>query len=303
MRKASSILPLLLSTAAGTLGGALSIAWYVSRRVNPLPRRTYIDTYTFTPWELGVPYEEISLRTPDGLNLRGWWLPRPESRSVVIGCHGHTSFKADLLGIGTRTWRAGHNVLLFDFRGRGESDPWPNTLVGREVQDLLTAVAYARERAPGAHIGTVGYSMGAAVSILAAAQEPAIAALVIDSPFAVASEVVAASMRQVMRFPPEPLLTIADALIERQHGYRLSRVRPIDVIGGLAPRPILFIHGTSDSAVPVSHAHRLFAAAGQPKELWLCEGAEHCGAYFADRNTYVARVTAFFDQYLRSLEL
>jgi fermentation-respiration switch protein FrsA (DUF1100 family) len=145
--------------------------------------------------------------------------------------------------------------------------------------------------------------MGAAVSILAAAQEPAIAALVIDSPFAVASEVVAASMRQVMRFPPEPLLTIADALIERQHGYRLSRVRPIDVIGGLAPRPILFIHGTSDSAVPVSHAHRLFAAAGQPKELWLCEGAEHCGAYFADRNTYVARVTAFFDQYLRSLEL
>lgn len=302
MSNRSNPLPLILSAAAGAVGGALGVAWYVSSRINPSPRRTYFDTYTFTPWELGVPYETVTLTAPDGLKLSGWWLPRPDVASVVIGCHGHTGSKADLLGIGTGAWRAGHNVLLFDFRGRGDSDPWPNTLVSREVEDLLTAVAYVRQRIPAARIGAVGFSMGAAVAILAAAQEPAISVLVADSSFATATEVIANGLRQVLRIPADPLLTLADALIERQHGYRLSRVRPVDVVGGLAPRPLLIIHGSADTLIPVSHAHQLFAAAGQPKELWLCEEAEHCGAYFADRTAYVARVTAFFDQYLRSIE-
>ncbi len=294
-------LPLILSAAAGAIGGALGVAWYVSDRINPVPRRTYFDTYTFTPWELGVPFEEVTLQTPDGLKLSAWWMTHPDARSVVIGCHGHTGSKADLLGIGTGTWRAGHNVLLFDFRGRGYSDPWPNTLVSREVEDLLTAVAFVRERMPDARIGVVGFSMGAAVAILAAAQEPAIAAVVADSPFATATEVIANGLRQTLRIPADPLIAITDALVERRHGYRLSRVRPVDAVSKLAPRPLLLIHGTADTLIPVGHAHQIFAAAGQPKELWLCEEAEHCGGYFADRNAYVARVTTFFDQYLCSI--
>lgn len=302
MRNHSNPLPLLVSAAVGALGGAIGVAWYVSHRVNPTPRRTIYDSYTFTPWELGVPYERVTLHTPDGLSLSAWWLPRPASRSLVIGCHGHTGAKHELLGIGTGCWRAGHNVLLFDFRGRGESDPWPNTLISREVDDLLTALTYARERMPDARIGVIGYSMGAAVAILAAAREPAITALVADSPFATATELIANGLRSTLRIPANPLIALADVLVERRHGYRFSRVRPIDAIGSLAPRPLLLIHGTADTLIPVAHARQIFAAAGEPKELWLCEGADHCGAYFADRVTYVARVTAFFSQYLESVE-
>ncbi|MCU0494521.1 MAG: lysophospholipase [Chloroflexaceae bacterium] len=291
-----------MGAALGAVGSALGAAWYVSRRVNPVPRRTYIDTYTFTPWEQGVPFERITLQTPDGLKLAAWWLPRPESQSVVIGCHGHTGGKHDLLGIGTGCWRAGHNVLLFDFRGRGESDNWPNTLISREVEDLKTALAYARKRQPQARIGVVGFSMGAAVAILTAADEPSFSAVVADSPFATATEVVAGGVRAVLRIPADPLIALTDLLVERSHGYRLSRVRPVDVVSRLAPRPLFLIHGTADTLIPVSHAHQLFAAASQPKELWLYDGAEHCGAYFADRETYVARVTAFFQQYLQSID-
>lgn len=296
-------LSVLLSTVVGAVGGALGVAWYASGQLNPTPRRTYIDDYTFTPWELGVPYEEITLHTPDGLNLSGWWLPRPAARSVVIGCHGHIGGKHDLLGIGTGTWRAGHNVLLFDFRGRGQSDPWANTLISREVDDLLTAVAYARERVAGARIGVVGFSMGAAVSILATAQEPAIAALVADSSFTSATDLIAERMRQVLRIPARPLVAMTDALIAQRHGYRISRVRPIDVIGQVAPRPLLIIHGTNDTLIPAAHAQKLFTAAGHPKELWMCDDVEHCGAYFADRRSYVSRVTIFFNQYLMSVEV
>jgi pimeloyl-ACP methyl ester carboxylesterase len=301
MRNRSAALPLLLNTAAGTVGGMLGLAWYAGNQLNPRPRRTYLDDYTFTPWELDAPYEDVTLHTPDGLRLGGWWLLRPETQSVVICCHGHISAKHDLLGIGTGIWRAGHNVLLFDFRGRGTSDPWPNTLAHREVDDLLTAADYVRKRIAGARIGLVGFSMGAAVALLVAARDPTIQAIVADSSFTNARDVTADRMRHVLHVPVAPLVTLTEALIRQRYGYRLSDIRPIDAIGKLAPRPVLIIHGANDSLIPVAHARQLFAAAHQPKELWIDEHAEHCGAYFTDRRAYVRRVTEFFDQYLLSI--
>lgn len=302
MIRRSSLLPLLASGALGALGGTLGAAWYVSTRVSPVPRRTFIDSYTFTPWELGVPYERVSFSSGDGLRLSGWWLPQERPRGVVVGCHGHGGRKDDLLGIGTSVWRAGYSVLLFDFRGRGESDPWPQTLVSREVDDLRAALAYASGREPGARIGVIGFSMGAAVALLAAAEDERIAAVVSDSAFTSGRDVVAHGVRSALRIAPEFLLLAADEVVHRRHGYRFSQVRPIDAVGRIAPRPVLIIHGEGDTTTPVEHAHRLYAAAGEPRELWVVPGVEHCGAYFCDRPAYCQRVIGFFDQYLGSLE-
>jgi fermentation-respiration switch protein FrsA (DUF1100 family) len=276
----------------------LGTAYYVTLRVNPPQRRkTFIDHYTFTPWELGVPFEVIQLHTSDGLSLSAWWLPQPGSRRVLIACHGHTGRKDDMLGIGTGGWRAGYNVLLFDFRGRGESDPWPNSLISREVDDLLAAVSYASERVEGAQIGVVGFSMGAAVTIMAAAQEPRIAAVVADSSFTAVRDVVANGLRRRMRLPAEPFILVADELLRRRHGYRFKAVRPLEHVAAIAPRPLLIIHGGGDKLIPVSHGHTLYAAAGEPKELWICEDVEHCGAYFLNRIDYVERVVGFFNRH------
>lgn len=302
MFRRTPLVPLALSGALGALGGALGAAWYVSTRVSPEPRRSFIDGYTFTPWELGVPYEAVSFASGDGLRLSGWWMPQARPRGVLVGCHGHGGRKDDLLGIGTGSWRAGYSVLLFDFRGRGESDPWPQTLISREVDDLRAAVAFARGRAPADRVGVVGFSMGAAVALLAAAEEPAIGAVVADSSFTTGADVVAHGVRSVLRVPPEILVLAADEVVHRRHGYRFSHARPIDVVGRVAPRPLLIIHGAGDTTVPVEHARRLYAAAGEPRELWVVPGVEHCGAYFADRAGYCRRVVGFFDQYLGSVE-
>ncbi len=284
----------ILGAAAGAVGTALGLAWYVSQQINPLPRRSYLDSYTFTPWELQVPFEHLAFPTSDGLMLRGWWLPRPAAQSVIITCHGHTGSKPDMLGIGSGLWRAGYAVLLFDFRGRGQSDPWPNTLISREVDDLLAAVAWVRARQPEARIGVTGFSMGAAVALLAAAQSPHIAAVVADSPFASADAVVAHLIRQRMPVLHTPLFALTRKLIDLRHGYNLGQVRPVDAAACLTPRPLLLIHGTEDSMIPIAHTHAIFAAAQPPKELWLYPDVEHCGAYFADRSGYVQRVSNFF---------
>ena len=62
--------------------------------------------------------------------------------------------------------------------------------------------------------------------------------------------------------------------------------------------PLLLIHGSADSLIPVSHAHAIFAAAREPKECLIIDGVDHCGGYFAERATYVDRVSAFFAQHL-----
>lgn len=293
MRK--SYRQLLTGIGIGLAAGIGGTAAYAARAINTPPRRTFMDEYTFTPYETQIEAEALRFPSTDGLTLSGWWLPQPGTDRVIIACSGHWGAKHEQLGIGSGLWRAGYNVLLFDFRGRGESDLGLCSLAYHEVQDLLGAVRYVKQRMPEAHIGVVGYSMGAAVSILASAQEPQIEALVADSSFASMREVIQTALRR-RRLPGGPVLGAADRLTKRWFGYGFDDVRPIDVVAKIAPRPILFIHATEDEVIPLHHLNQLYAKAGQPKEIWVVEGMNHCGAYFNDRTQYISRVAAFFER-------
>jgi alpha-beta hydrolase superfamily lysophospholipase len=279
--------------AGGALIGALGIAAYTTRELNGPQRRGWRDNYTFSPWEVQVPHESIGFATDDGVTLRGWWFPRPESDQVVIASTGHKGVKTDLLGISSGLWRAGNNVLIFDFRGCGESDLVPLSIGYHERRDLQAAARFARERVARARLGLIGYSMGAAVSLLVAAGDADIRAVVADSAYATLTGVIAAAYRR-RRLPAPPILALSDRYNGWRYGYRFGELRPVDIVGQLAPRPLLIIHGTRDAVTPVDHAYQLYAAAGEPKELWIAEGAHHCGAYFLDRQEYVARVADFF---------
>lgn len=270
---------------------ALGVASYVTGMLNK-PNQQTSDAFTFSPWEVQVPYESVEFRTVDGIALRGWWFPR-ESDRVVIGLTGHRGTKQDLLGIGSSLWRAGNNVLLFDFRACGESDRAPLSLAHFELSDVRAAIAYVTDRVPDARIALVGYSMGASLAILAAAEDSRIDAVVADSPFATVSDLVATAYHR-HRLPARPLVALTDALNRWRYGYRFATVRPLDAVSAIAPRPLMLIHGAGDSVVPVQHAHDLAAAAGDAA-LWILPDIRHCGAYFADREEYVRRVTAFVD--------
>ena len=292
----------LTRIAGATMLGAASVllgaAAYATARLNYRTPETFLTSYTFSPFEMRVEgYEEISFRTADGLNLYGWWLPHPESPRVVIGLAGHRSSKADLLGIGSGLWRAGNNVLIFDWRSRGQSDIAQHSLAYYELRDAEAALDYALRRVPGAPIGLIGYSMGASVAILLAARNPTVRAVVADSPFTGIAEVLAYGLAR-WHLPVRLVLPLADRLTEWRYGYRFGAVRPIEAVAAIRPRPLLLIHGDADSLIPIAQAHEIYAAAGEPKELWVAGGVEHCGVYFADRAGYIARVAAFFDRYL-----
>ena len=287
----------VLPFGGALVAGALGLAAYTSYRLNAPRRRGMYDNFTISPWEVQVPHEAVSFQTDDGLTLRGWWLPQPQSDRVIVGFTGHRGAKHELLGIGSGLWRAGNNVLLFDFRGRGDSDIAPLSLAHKELPDARAAIRYASERMPNGKVGVIGYSMGAAVALLVTAADPNIAAVVADSPFASIRDVLENAYK-LRRLPPRFLLELSDVINRWRYGYQFEAVRPVDVVGQIAPRPLLVIHGTADSLIPAEQGQQVYDAAGEPKELWLVPDAIHCGAYFVDRPAYVERVAAFFDRAL-----
>lgn len=288
--------------AGGVAAGAVAAGYFVASAVTRPGQPTPRDEYTFSPFEIGIPYEDITFMPEHGDHyVRGWWLLRPESQRVVIACTGYRARRADLLGVSAALWRAGNNVLLFDFHGHGFGLGAPVTLAFREIDDFLGALDYARRRVPGVRIGVIGYSMGAAVAIMGAARRPDVRAVVADSSFATHGAILRHRISQVTQLPSAPsaaVATLADYFLLWKAGYRGRDVEPLRDVAGIAPRPLFIIHATGDDYIPVQDAYQLYDAASEPKELWVGEGTSHCGMYFFDRALYCRRVTDFFATHL-----
>src|ERR1051326_7470787 len=181
MRKRFPTRPLFiggLTTLIGTLGGALSVAYYMVNKLTSPVRPGLRETYTFTPFEFDVPFEPVTFAPSQGEHaVHGWFFAREDTARVVILCPGYRGQKADLLGIGILLWRRGNNVLLFDYHGHGHGWGAPVTLGFREIADFLGALDYVKQRVLGAIIGVLGYSMGGAVAIMGTARRPEVRAV------------------------------------------------------------------------------------------------------------------------------
>jgi fermentation-respiration switch protein FrsA (DUF1100 family) len=285
----------------GAVGLTVSAIAYGLAQLNMRTPNVFLESNIFSPYEVQVnTYEEVAFQTSDGLTLRGWWLEQPTTNKTILVLNGHRSRRTQFLGIGGGLWHAGYNVLLFDYRSRGDSQVAQHSLAYYEMRDAQAAVQYIYQRLPEAELGVIGYSMGAALALLVAAETPTIKVVVADSPFASVSAVVAHGARQ-LRIPPGVALPLLDRANQWIYGYRFDDVRPIDAVPALAARPLLLIHGECDGLIPLAHTTDLFAAAGEPKELWIEPNVDHCGAYFVDRRAYVARVATFFEKHFYAL--
>jgi fermentation-respiration switch protein FrsA (DUF1100 family) len=148
--------------------------------------------------------------------------------------------------------------------------------------------------------------MGSAVVIGAAAAEPAIKATVAESVYADMGELwtrfgYVGIRGTSVHWSWGGLRRLATWLWT---GYPVARFKPEELIGQISPRAVLIIHGAKDNAATtVSDAHRLYAAAKEPKELWIVSAAGHCSAHALFPAAYEERVLDFFDRALRSRKL
>ncbi len=248
----------------------------------------------------GVDGKEVWFRSLDGTRLHGLWVPGRKDYPAVVLCHGYYKSLAEPLDVGLKLNQAGYSVLLFDFRACGKSGGRFTTVGWKETWDVQAAVRYVGERYGRGPVGVLGISMGAAAAIIAAAQTREIAALVADSAFAHLEGVM---RKKIPEFAPVrwlvPFGWLSVLIGEMLAGGRLRGLRPVDYVGRLSPRAVLFVHGERDSYIPREQPGELFEAAREPKETWTAPGSDHAVARLDHPEEYIARVLAFFDRYLR----
>jgi uncharacterized protein len=276
------------------LGGCFALAWSTIR-----PK---VARHTATPASYRLAFERVSFRSADNTRLAGWLIPASSpARGLVILCHGVDSHAMEMLWPASVFNRYGLSTLIFDFRGRGESDAALCTIGYRETDDLLAAVKYVRSRpdTKALPIGVYGMSEGAAVAIMGAGRCEDIRAVVAESPFARLDRAVDNHYRSAFgsagMLLAAPVRWIGEAMIRR----KCRQVSPMDEIAGIAPRPVLLIQCEEDRLCPPDETKTLIRTAGEPTELWNVPAAGHCGAGDVAGEEFERRVSSFF---LRSLK-
>jgi fermentation-respiration switch protein FrsA (DUF1100 family) len=287
-------MPYVALVAPALIAIYVALAYVVYRRAFVPVRPFYLDDFSFTPYEFQADYEDVELVTADGVAFGAWYFRQPGAQQTIIVSGGHKGQRQGALGISVSLWRKGFNVIVYSYRGMSGSDRAPITFGIKEVLELQAVIAFARKRIPKARIGLLGYSMGAVVSLLGAAGEPGVEALVLDSPFSDLHSLLVENVRRRARLPGTPFVWLAGLMLRARSGSRLAECSPMAVLSSLEPRPLFFIHGGADELTSVNHSRRLYDAYRGPREIWIVQGAPHSGAYFADRPLYVERVAGFF---------
>ena len=126
-------------------------------------------------------YEDVTFEASDGLELAGWYRPSRNGAAVLV-VHGGGSDRTGSVAHASMLARHGYGVLLYDARGRGESDGTPNNFGFDWSKDVAGALSFLARRpdvAPG-KIGAVGLSTGADVLLEVAPERDELQAVVAD---------------------------------------------------------------------------------------------------------------------------
>ena len=199
--------------------------------------------------------ETVAVETADGLRLEGWWLAPREGYPVLLYLQGNGGSIAGRADKALRMHGRGYGVLLAGYRGYGgnpgqpsetgliaDGDAWLAHLRGRGVSDRRVVL--------------YGESLGTGVATALAAREP-VGAVVLEAPFV--------SIREIA---------------ERRYWFvpvRWLLRDPFDSearIGGLKA-PLLVVHGSNDTLIPVADGRRLYDAAPDPKRMVVVDGGGH----------------------------
>ena len=290
----------------GVAGAVLAIAFVgmmiVSRSEaldlvrHPSGERDAIDQ---TPAEYGLVYEDVSVTTPDGLKLVGWYIPS-KNGAAIMAQHGYTSDRAELLEEAAMLNKHGYGVLLMSVRAHDLSEGELISFGHHEMQDLEAWHQYLLTRAEvnPSRIGILGNSMGGSLVIQYAAQNEDIRAIVAHSAFSSLDDTVATSVEYFTDLPSFPFAPAIVFWAEREVGFDSGEVSAKTWIHELSPRPVLLLQGGADVAISAESGQLLLDAAGEPKELWYEPDLGHVDFDTALPEQYEGRVVGFFDRYL-----
>ena len=256
---------------------------------------------------LGQPHEDVYITSFDGLKLHATYFPGMEDeagrpadvsgvKKAVICFHGYTGEGlSNHIAIADYFLKKGYAMLMPDARAHGESEgeyigfgcldrkdalSWVNWLIGKCGNDVAIMLH--------------GTSMGGATVLMASGLDlPCqVKGIVSDCGFTSPKEVFTHVLNHMYHLPAFPAIQGADLINKRLAGYGMDECNAKYEVQK-AKVPILFIHGSSDTFVPVSMCHEIYENCASPKRKLIVEGAAHAESYYKDMADYEKVLTEF----------
>lgn len=245
-----------IATALVALGALAAVLYAAAVGYLYFNQRAYVfhpSANLGTPATNGLPgVQAVTLRMRDGVDLTAWRAEAAVGQPTVLYFQGNAGSLADRAGRFRQIVASGFGLLALSYRGFAGSGGSPSEAAlfsdALETFDRLTAETD--------DIVVHGESLGTGIAAYVAANRQ-VRALVLEAPYTAALDIAAAS------YPWVPVsYLMRDPFLTRDYIRRVSA-------------PVLIVHGTSDSVIPVEHGRKLYAIANEPKQLAIIEGGSH----------------------------
>lgn len=264
----------------------------------------------YTPKDAGIPYQDVTFNSREGdLKLNGWTMmaDQPTNKWIILS-HGYTGNRmiwpeTDKGKAGLRLFQflhnQGYNLLTFDYRNSGTSQGNTTTVGYFEKEDLLGAIDFIMSKNNQAQLALMGWSQGAASSLMAAPYAPSVKLVISDSTFANLKTYLATGLPHWSHLPNFPFTPIIlNFWVPILTGIdNLSNVSPIDDAGNFKGG-ILLIHSKADGAIPVDNSIRIYNRykGKENIHLKLFDNADHTLSFIKYPKEYQQVVLNFFKE-------
>ena len=206
-----------------------------------------------------------------GVTLTGWTCAAGSpARGTIVYLHGIADNRRSATGVIQRFVPRGFDVVAYDSRAHGESGGDACTYGFFEKQDLRRVI----DTLGTGPVILIGTSLGAAVALQAAADDPRVRAIVAAETF---SDLETVATERAPVFFTAGTIARAFAAAEKEARFQVDEVRPSRSAQRIVA-PVLLIHGANDVETPPRHSERVYAALSGPKRLILVPGAGHNGS-------------------------
>ncbi|MDH5444041.1 MAG: alpha/beta hydrolase [Gammaproteobacteria bacterium] len=230
------------------------------------------------PNNINLAFEDVYAKTEDGEIIHGWYVPAENATVTMLFSHGNAGNISHRLESIALYNSLGMNVLIYDYRGYGQSTGKISEQGFYQDIDAMWRVLTEQKGIRAENIILFGRSLGAAIASQLATRVKA-GAVIIESPFTSVPDMGA----KLYPFLPVRLLS----------RFQLSNI----IHASQAQSPVLVVHSRHDEIIPFSHGEKVFESAAEPR-VFLPISGDHNGGFLLSGNVYIDGLQEFLVKYV-----
>lgn len=243
-----------------------------------------------------MPYEEVEIKSYDGLILKGKYFEHIKGAPIEIMFHGYKGNSERDMNAGVkRAFKVGRNALLVDQRGSGLSEGRTITFGIKERKDCLKWIEFVISKfGDDVRIILTGISMGAATVVMASAEKKLpknVISVLADCGYSSNKEIIYKIVKE-MKLPPRlfyPFIKLGGLIFGK---FNLDETSPLEAVRK-AKVPIIFFHGNDDTFVPFYMSENMSKLCITKNQYVLIPNAAHGLAYPTNPELYIRKIKEF----------